>query len=165
MSDRRAGTKSSGPVARALKSDPDRCSGRLLGGSSLSRSLKGALARLGPSEVHGRRWSVSTEPQDEATPVHPCSPYGVVKVYPYWARVNYREVYSMHISNGILFNHDSPYAKSTTEESGMLVDSSRDGLEVDLFDPFPHPVPVVVPDPGEGSGPHPFHVDLTSQHG
>jgi len=57
------------------------------------------------SEMFGH---VETEPQNETTPFHPRSPYGVAKVYAYWASVNYREAYSMHISNGIFFNHESP---------------------------------------------------------
>jgi GDPmannose 4,6-dehydratase len=56
------------------------------------------------SEMFGR---VGGEPQDETTPFHPRSPYGVAKVYAYWAGMNYRESYDMHISNGILFNHES----------------------------------------------------------
>ncbi len=56
------------------------------------------------SEMFGH---VQREPQDEATPFHPRSPYGVAKVYAYWACVNYREAYQMFISNGILFNHES----------------------------------------------------------
>ena len=46
-------------------------------------------------------------PQNEQTPFHPRSPYGVAKVFSYWATVNYREAYGMHASNGILFNHES----------------------------------------------------------
>jgi GDPmannose 4,6-dehydratase len=57
------------------------------------------------SEMFGE---VEREPQDESTPFHPRSPYGVAKVYAYWASVNYREAYSMFVSNGILFNHESP---------------------------------------------------------
>jgi len=57
------------------------------------------------SEMFGH---VESEPQDETTPFHPRSPYGVAKVYAYWACVNYREAYSMFVSNGILFNHESP---------------------------------------------------------
>jgi len=57
------------------------------------------------SEMFGH---VDREPQDESTPFHPRSPYGVAKVYAYWASVNYREAYSMFVSNGILFNHESP---------------------------------------------------------
>lgn len=46
--------------------------------------------------------------QDELTPFHPRSPYGVAKLYAYWITVNFRESYSLHASNGILFNHESP---------------------------------------------------------
>jgi GDPmannose 4,6-dehydratase len=46
--------------------------------------------------------------QDESTPFHPRSPYGVAKLFGHWLTVNYRESYSMHASNGILFNHESP---------------------------------------------------------
>ena len=46
--------------------------------------------------------------QDEQTPFHPRSPYGVSKLYAYWMTVNFRESYSLHASNGILFNHESP---------------------------------------------------------
>ena len=46
--------------------------------------------------------------QDEHTPFHPRSPYGVSKLYAYWITVNFRESYSLHASNGILFNHESP---------------------------------------------------------
>jgi GDPmannose 4,6-dehydratase len=47
-------------------------------------------------------------PQSEATGFHPRSPYAVAKVMAYWAAVNYRESYGMFVSNGILFNHESP---------------------------------------------------------
>jgi len=57
------------------------------------------------SEMFGQ---VHEEPQTETTVFHPRSPYGVAKVYAYWACVNYREAYSMFVSNGILFNHESP---------------------------------------------------------
>jgi len=46
-------------------------------------------------------------PQSEATPFHPRSPYAVAKVMGFWQTVNYRESYTMHASNGILFNHES----------------------------------------------------------
>ena len=46
--------------------------------------------------------------QNEQTPFHPRSPYGVAKLYAYWITVNFRESYSLHASNGILFNHESP---------------------------------------------------------
>lgn len=46
--------------------------------------------------------------QDEKTPFHPRSPYGISKVYAYWMTVNFRESYGLYTSNGILFNHESP---------------------------------------------------------
>src|SRR5256886_8382372 len=47
-------------------------------------------------------------PQNEQTPFHPRSPYGVSKVYAHWMTVNYREAYGMFACSGILFNHESP---------------------------------------------------------
>src|SRR5207247_7824759 len=51
---------------------------------------------------------VEQSPQDEATPFHPRSPYGVAKVYGHYITVNYRESYNMYAVSGILFNHESP---------------------------------------------------------
>ena len=55
------------------------------------------------SEMFGK---VRETPQTELTPFHPRSPYGVAKVFAHHAAVNYREAYGMHVSNGILFNHE-----------------------------------------------------------
>jgi len=57
------------------------------------------------SELYGK---VQEIPQTEKTPFYPRSPYGVAKLYAYWIVVNYRESYGMHLSNGVLFNHESP---------------------------------------------------------
>ena len=57
------------------------------------------------SEMFGM---IKAERQDEDTPFHPRSPYGVAKMMAHWATVNYRESYGMHASSGILFNHESP---------------------------------------------------------
>ncbi len=57
------------------------------------------------SEQFGK---VRESPQNENTPFHPRSPYGVSKVASYWAVVNYREAYQIFASNGVLFNHESP---------------------------------------------------------
>ncbi len=57
------------------------------------------------SEVFGK---VRQTPQNELTPFHPRSPYGVAKVYGHYITVNYRESYGMFASSGILFNHVSP---------------------------------------------------------
>jgi len=57
------------------------------------------------SELYGK---VQEVPQSETTPFYPRSPYAVAKQYAFWILVNYREAYGMHVSNGILFNHESP---------------------------------------------------------
>lgn len=57
------------------------------------------------SEMFGK---VRETPQNENTPFHPRSPYGVAKVYGYWITRNYRESYGMYCSNAIMFNHESP---------------------------------------------------------
>src|SRR5437763_10251739 len=57
------------------------------------------------SEMFGK---VRQTPQNEATPFHPRSPYGVAKVFGHYTTVNYRESYGLHATSGILFNHESP---------------------------------------------------------
>jgi GDPmannose 4,6-dehydratase len=57
------------------------------------------------SEVFGK---VRESPQNEATPFHPRSPYGVAKAYGHFLTQNYRESYGMYAVSGILFNHESP---------------------------------------------------------
>ena len=47
-------------------------------------------------------------PQSEATRLTPASPYACAKVYAHNLCRNYRESYGLHISSGILFNHESP---------------------------------------------------------
>jgi len=59
----------------------------------------------GSSEMFGK---VQKTPQDENTPFHPRSAYGISKVTGYHLTKNYREAYNLHASNGILFNHESP---------------------------------------------------------
>ncbi|MCB9192427.1 MAG: GDP-mannose 4,6-dehydratase [Flavobacteriales bacterium] len=52
-------------------------------------------------------------PQNENTPFHPRSPYGVAKLYAYWIAVNYREAHGLFACNGILYNHESPLRGET----------------------------------------------------
>ena len=58
------------------------------------------------SEMFGK---VQQVPQTEITSFYPRSPYGVAKVYAHQICVNYRESYGMHVSCGILFNHEGEY--------------------------------------------------------
>src|SRR5258708_38511128 len=51
-------------------------------------------------------------PQNEDTPFHPRSPYGVAKVFSYWTTVNYREAYGLFAANGLLFNHETMVAST-----------------------------------------------------
>jgi len=67
--------------------------------------LKSKIYLAGSSEMYGK---VTQKIQNEKTPFYPRSPYGVSKVFSYYAGVNYREAYNMFICNGILFNHESP---------------------------------------------------------
>jgi GDPmannose 4,6-dehydratase len=56
---------------------------------------------------------VQEVPQRETTPFYPRSPYASAKLYAYWITINYREAYSFHASNGILFNHEGPLRGET----------------------------------------------------
>jgi GDPmannose 4,6-dehydratase len=56
------------------------------------------------SELFGKAQEI---PQKETTPFYPRSPYGIAKLYAFWATRNYREAYNMFAVNGILFNHES----------------------------------------------------------
>ena len=57
------------------------------------------------SEMFGK---VHAIPQNENTPFHPRSPYGVAKVFAHWTTLNYQESYGLFATSGILFNHESP---------------------------------------------------------
>ena len=57
------------------------------------------------SEMFGK---VRETPQNENTPFHPRSPYGISKVAGFDLTRNYREGYGLFACNGILFNHESP---------------------------------------------------------
>jgi len=84
------------------------------------------------SEMFGK---VAEIPQRETTPFHPRSPYGVAKVFSYWATVNYREGYNMFACNGILFNHESPRRGETfvTRKITRAIAHIKLGLQEKLY--------------------------------
>ena len=112
---------------------------RTAGGAGDAR--RGGPARFyqaSSSEMFGL---APTAPQNEATPFHPRSPYGVSKVFGHYITMNYRESYGIKASSGILFNHEC-----VTAETPVFI--RRDGL-IDVL-----PIEDVVPhrtDPGSAS--------------
>ena len=62
------------------------------------------------SEMYGDNVNV---PQNEETRMTPASPYAAAKLYGHNLCRNYREGYGLHISSGILFNHESPVRGET----------------------------------------------------
>ena len=93
--------------------------------------FKTRVYQAGSSEMFGL---VQETPQTEKTPFHPRSPYGVSKAYGHWLAVNYRESYAMHVSNGILFNHESPRRGENfvTRKITMGVAAIKQGREKEL---------------------------------
>ena len=83
------------------------------------------------SEIFGS----TPPPQNETTPFHPRSPYGVSKLFSYWATVNYREAYGIHASNGILFNHESPRRGETfvTRKITRAVARIKAGIDKNVY--------------------------------
>jgi len=87
--------------------------------------------QAGSSEMFG----AAPPPQNEHTPFHPRSPYGVSKVAAHWYAVNYREAYGLFICNGILFNHESPLRGETfvTRKITRAVGRIAHGLQGKLY--------------------------------
>ncbi|APB34065.1 GDP-mannose 4,6-dehydratase [Gloeomargarita lithophora Alchichica-D10] len=87
--------------------------------------------QAGSSEMFG----ATAPPQNEQTPFYPRSPYAVAKVAAYWYCVNYREAYGMFISNGILFNHESPRRGETfvTRKITRALGRIKVGLQERLY--------------------------------
>jgi len=69
-------------------------------------SLETRIYQASSSEMFGK---VRETPQTESTPFHPRSPYGVAKTFAHYTSTNYREAYGMHVSSGILFNHEGEF--------------------------------------------------------
>lgn len=89
------------------------------------------MYQAGSSEMFGD----APPPQSETTTFRPRSPYAVSKAAAHWFCVNYREAYGLHISNGILFNHESPRRGETfvTRKITRAVGRILHGLQDTLF--------------------------------
>lgn len=87
--------------------------------------------QAGSSEMFGS----AAAPQNEHTPFHPRSPYGVAKLAAHWYGVNYREAYGLFVCNGILFNHESPRRGETfvTRKITRAAGRIRMGLQDKLY--------------------------------
>ena len=73
-------------------------------------------------------------PQSEATAFRPRSPYAAAKVFAHHIAVNYRESYGLHVSCGILFNHESPRRGETfvTRKIAKAAAQIAKGLQDDV---------------------------------
>src|ERR1700746_543199 len=94
--------------------------------------LRSRFLQASSSEIFGKAQEV---PQTEKTPFWPRSPYGVAKVFAYWATINYRESYGLHSSTGIMFNHESPRRGETfvTRKISRAVAAIKLGLQKELY--------------------------------
>jgi GDPmannose 4,6-dehydratase len=83
------------------------------------------------SEMFGK---VKQTPQDENTPFHPRSPYGVAKAFAHFATINYRESYDIFACSGICFNHESPRRgeEFVTRKIAIGVAKIKAGLQKEL---------------------------------
>lgn len=96
-----------------------------------SEGREARIYQAGSSEMYG----AAKPPQSESTAFYPRSPYAVSKVAAHWFAVNYREAYGLHISNGILFNHESPRRGETfvTRKITRALTRIKLGLQKKLF--------------------------------
>jgi len=93
---------------------------------------KTKLYQASTSELYGE---VLETPQNEQTPFNPRSPYAVAKLYAFYIIKNYREAYNIFASNGILFNHESPYRGETfvTRKITIALAKIYHGIQYELF--------------------------------
>lgn len=98
---------------------------------------KSKFYQASTSELFGK---VQETPQTEKTPFYPRSPYGVAKLYAFWAVVNYREAWNLFACNGILFNHESPrrgenfVSRKITMAVAKIVNNQQDRLQLGNLD-------------------------------
>lgn len=87
--------------------------------------------QAGSSEMFG----AAPPPQNERTPFQPRSPYAAAKAAAHWLAVNYREAYGLFVTNGILFNHESPRRGETfvTRKITRALGRIKYGLQDKLY--------------------------------
>lgn len=92
---------------------------------------KARFFQASTSEMFGK---VRETPQQESTPFHPRSPYGVAKVFGHHITVNYRESYGLFACSGIMFNHEGPRrgTEFVTRKITQGVAKIKLGLETEL---------------------------------
>jgi GDPmannose 4,6-dehydratase len=97
----------------------------LLGARSIVPNAR--IYQAGTSEMFGY---AAGSVANEETPFHPKSPYAIAKVAAHWAGVNARHESDQFVSNGILFNHESPYrhADFVTKKITNSVRAILDGI-------------------------------------
>ena len=95
---------------------------------------KARFYQASSSELYGGK-DCPKKGYNEQSPFHPRSPYGVAKLYSFWAARNYREAYGLHVSNGILFNHESERRGETfvTRKVTRAVGRIKLGLQKQLY--------------------------------
>ena len=91
------------------------------------------LYQASSSEMYGR---VESLPIKISTPMRPISPYAISKMASYFMVKTYRESYNIFASNGVLFNHESPFrpnnffTKKIINGAFAIKDGKQDCLEV-----------------------------------
>ncbi|MBI4368340.1 MAG: GDP-mannose 4,6-dehydratase, partial [Candidatus Omnitrophica bacterium] len=97
----------------------------------LQRAPKCHFYFAGSSEMFG---VAPQSPQNEATPFHPRSPYGISKLTGFHLTRNYREAYHLFAVSGILFNHESPRRgyEFVTRKIARAAARIKMGLQKDL---------------------------------
>jgi len=103
------------------------------------RLLEAARAQCPEARIYNasssEMFGSTPPPQSEKTVFHPRSPYGCSKAFSHNLCANYREAYGMHVSSGILFNHESPRRGETfvTRKITMALARIRRGLQSKLY--------------------------------
>jgi GDPmannose 4,6-dehydratase len=106
-----------------------------VGALRLFESVRGFRGKKIYQASSSEMFGDAVAPQNESTPMLPCSPYGCAKLFAHnMARV-YREAYGMFISCGILFNHESPRRGETfvTRKIARAVARIKAGKQEHLY--------------------------------